>query len=293
MMKISWMTVLSVVVWMCLYSCRGDAEYDLEEGEQLVYAEIESKPVKVGGTADLESVEMVWARGDTFRIGCEIQRKTVREKYRYSDFVLKDKGGRKAGCFVGGERTGHSGEFLINAPAMVMKSVYYPSSIWKDDSSNPAFLVWPDRQYYTSDTLTSLPMWSDVKFMGGPYRFRFLGGVLKITAQGSMNVSHVMITAMESMSGTFVNEKGTARIKEFPIQGSAIGNYIELICKEGVTLTEEGRDFFFSVPVGEYTWVNLWFYDQEGHSVRCPLPTGFSIKRGKITAPASVRVEME
>ena len=181
-------------------------------------------------------------------------------------------------------------------------SAMYPfDALNLDENEEPAGLTWRTEQTY-SETDRYIPMYARTECAeNGTADFSFtnLGGILRLTVKGSASIKSIRIEANEILSGTITRIDGEG------VEGDEFiayllpvlednKNYIDLNCGNGVQLSEEGTDFYISVPCNYnwdsqtpsgYTGVIITLTDTEGRTCVKKLKNNneLVIARSKIT----------
>ncbi len=184
----------------------------------------------------------------------------------------------------------------------------FPSDFgtWNDGTSEIS-AIWPTVQTYSMTDLFIPMAAAEGVADDGTLNFKFdnLGGLLRINIKGDAKVKSITIKADEGMSGALEsiemdeNEEGDYLFKAY------MGNpdtdtekYIRLDCGDGVEITDNGKDFFISIPCNYvlddatdelelhgYNGVSITIMDTEGRTCVKELKSTMSlmIERSKIT----------
>lgn len=235
-------------------------------GQNLAYAEISDGETRTSLSGDDSSgYETAWTEGDKFALVYQAGGASATVEYTLSEGA--------------GSTRGSFSYPSVTKDAIPSSEAYFPASMVHGTGSDVC-LVWPADQTYTADDFSSAPMWAEgTGSFDGPFSFRNLGGLLRVTAKGSGVVKTVTVSANEPLAGSFTNSAG---VLTFAGKG---GNdavcSITLDCGDGVELTQDGVDFYVSVPAGEYSGVTISFNDDMLCRCTKSAPTGATVKIGR------------
>lgn len=145
-----------------------------------------------------------------------------------------------------------------------------------------------ESQYIAGGMISSAPMYATVFVINNEMaemEFKNLCGLLRLKLKGRGTVKEIKVSADQYLSGEFIPDGYTATITN----GST--KYVTLDCGDGVDLTEEGTDFYISLPQYNYTGVVIEIKDFTGHTCTKTLKSDkvLNIARAQIT-PVSLNV---
>ena len=151
------------------------------------------------------------------------------------------------------------------------------------------FTTWPATQTYATGKITNSPMAGILTIEGGvakPIEFKNMGGLLRLKVKGKATVKSITISANEDMAGEFV--LGTSGMPgEAAVISDNAKQSITLDCGTGVTLTDDGVDFYIAMPANTtgYTGVSIKLTDTEDKVCTKTLKSSYQlvIKRSEIT----------
>lgn len=134
----------------------------------------------------------------------------------------------------------------------------FPSDFgtWNDDTEEIS-AIWPTVQTYsTTDLYIPMAAAEEVADDGSlNFKFNNLGGLLRINVKGNAKIKSITIKADEGMSGALesieINENNSGDYLFVAYMGDPdtdTKNYIRLDCGNGVDISENGKDFFISIP---------------------------------------------
>jgi hypothetical protein len=134
---------------------------------------------------------------------------------------------------------------------------YYPASIY-----NGGIPTLPDVQRYTPGNIAEAPMYASSSTTD--LQFKNLCGILRLnisTSMASQKVRSIGLFANQKLSGTFSVESDAAVISSSLDKD----NYVSLDCgEEGVNISSTPTSFYFSLPPGDYTNLQIGLYTTEG-----------------------------
>ena len=134
---------------------------------------------------------------------------------------------------------------------------YYPASIY-----NGGIPTLPDVQRYTPGNIAEAPMYASSSTTD--LQFKNLCGILRLnisTSMASQKVRSIGLFANQKLSGTFSVESDAAVISSSLDKD----NYVSLDCgEEGVNISSTPTSFYFSLPPGDYTNLQIALYTTEG-----------------------------
>ena len=189
-----------------------------------------------------------------------------------SSFVLEGAGGSSKGDF--------SSDTKVLSEPLISVS---PSSMAQSPSDEKGPFVWPRSQRYSADAVLDIPRWSSTNGLKSVLAFKNLGGLLRVRVKGDGRVTCVKISAQEKMSGTFSLSFGGSE-PEVSFSGSQSFNEISLECGNGVSLSSQGRDFYFSLPEGNYSELKIEFLDKGTVSDSRTFDDDIVIRRNELTS---------
>lgn len=174
----------------------------------------------------------------------------------------------------------------------------YPAGLVKSKIGDALSLVWPAEQRYKiiGDTPAgeagNNPMWATAKVLEGQTIMQFynLGGVIrfKLSPTEQFNVVMAMISADQPMSGAFalqditLPESGTTLKKAVISDGSGD---VTITPKDAVTISTDGAaSFYFAVPEGTYSGIQITLVGDDGKKVNARLAEGktLEVKRAEV-----------
>ena len=136
-------------------------------------------------------------------------------------------------------------------------AAYYPASIY--NSGTPTL---PDIQTYVPGNISGAPMYASSSTTG--LSFKNLCGILRLnvsTSMASQKVRSIGLYADQKLCGTFSVVSDAAVITS----GLDKDNFVSLDCgEEGVAISSTPTSFYFSIPPGDYTNLQISLYTTEG-----------------------------
>lgn len=220
-------------------------------------------------TVSLEQIQgssLVWGNGDSFTVGYN--------------------GGSVEYKLKKGEGTAE-GEFSCELPSATISDPYafYPSSMVKTagNTISDCSLEWPTVQKTGPLTASYVPMLAsgaDLD-MDGSIKFKNVGGALHVNATGSGKITKVSIVSEKPMSGLFSMDK-LGNI-EFVNGSKSVYYNIDIDCGPGIDMTDNGVDFYFSIPAGTYTKTQIVFESTDGCSWTTNLSKPLEISRNQMS----------
>ncbi len=177
--------------------------------------------------------------------------------------------------------TSTSGTFTHKSGAAVATpdyTAYYPASIY--NGGTPKL---PDIQVYTPDNIVGSPMYATSS--DTDLSFKNLCGILRLnitTTMSSQKIRSIGLFANQKLSGEFSIESDAAVITS----SKAADNYLSLDCgEEGVDISSTPTSFYFAIPPGDYTNLQISLFTTEGLTQVKILKSDktVTIERSKIT----------
>lgn len=135
----------------------------------------------------------------------------------------------------------------------------YPAGAARDNNTK---IILPRTQESTSGELTGYPMYaeSDSKSI----QFKNLCSVLKLSLTGTETISKIEVVTDQYINGTFTigrNSDGTPSLT--PDATTDHTKVTTLTMSTAVTLTSSAQFFFIYLPVQEYKYIKVNFYNQD------------------------------
>lgn len=156
---------------------------------------------------------------------------------------------------------------------------FYPAEIYGES------LIWPSEQRYVvysntpAGAVGNNPMWAKATIKKGATEMQFynLGGVIRFKLskpKKEFTVVKAMISADQPMSGKFrLDDITNSPAKKATIIEAGPG--ITITPESAVTISTEGEaSFYFAVPAGEYTGVQITLVGDTGEKVTAKLGSG-------------------
>lgn len=142
--------------------------------------------------------------------------------------------------------------------------------------------------YVAGNVISSAPMKGTVavqKGVASVTELKNLCGLLRLRLKGSGTVKEIKVSADQALAGSIIIKDGSAKIN---YRGE---NTVIQDCGDGVDLTEEGTDFYISLPQNDYSGVVIEIKDFTGHTCTKTLKSDkvLNIARAQIT-PVSLNV---
>ncbi len=179
----------------------------------------------------------------------------------------------------------------------------YPASL----VDNTGALQWPSEQRYQEISASPAgaagnnPMWATAKVLEGQTIMQFynLGGVIRFKLANpttEFKVVKAMISADQPMSGAFalqditLPESGTTLKKAVISDGSGD---VTITPKDTVTISTDGAaSFYFAVPEGTYSGIQITLVGDDGKKVNARLAAGkaLEVKRAEVVRLTANRV---
>lgn len=136
-------------------------------------------------------------------------------------------------------------------------TAYYPASMYSGGT-----LTLPDIQVYTPGNITEAPMYATSSTSN--LEFKNLCGILRLnitTSMSSQKVRSIGLYANQYLCGPFSVESDAAVITS----SQAIDRYLSLNCgEEGVDISSTPTSFYFAIPPGDYTNLQISLFTTEG-----------------------------
>ena len=271
-------------------------------GKSVITASIENDITKttLEGNDD-EGYKVFWSEGDNLFVCDE---GGSRNMNWVAEYKLEDSSvGSPKGTF-----SWYTGDYFISLnqsyqePVFENGNVYvatYPFDLTDLDDYR---LIWKTEQTY-STTDRYIPMYGIAectKDGEADFKFTNLGGMLRLTVKGSAYIRSIKISAAENeaMSGSFLVDEDDNDNMVGKMGYGDVENYIILDCgANGVRLSEEGTDFYISMPchyiideeimkwvLEGYSDVTITLTDTEGRTCVKKLNNkNLVIERSKIT----------
>lgn len=233
---------------------------------------------------DDNGYDVVWTAGDGFRTLYSYGKQG--SYWGFLGYNISSAPGSASAEFATGDSfvsDYHEVKYSLYPASMVPDDIYGKSAAVDGD------FLWPAEQEYRAGTAYGCPMYSMDTDPSGVFRFKNLGGVLRLRVKGSGRVTSVMISAAENLSGPFFLMWRNS-VPEVGFYYDA-QNQILLNCPgDGVQLNEdEGVDFHFNLPAGKYTDFEVSFYDGDVLLGRRKAKKAVEIERSMIsTAPMTL-----
>ncbi len=224
---------------------------------------------------DEDGYDVLWSSGDEFGLIYKYGRQG--SYLGFSRYLLSGGAGTYNATF-------RALEDFISDTAVPMCALYPASMISQDikggTSSYIHHLFWPSQQQYTESNVIGAPMYARVEDLEEPAMFRNLGGLLRLTVKGSADVTSITLTADQTIAGDFeISSVDNPKVK---FTDSAVHS-ISLDCGDGVQLDQDGVDFYFSLPEGIYSGVQMQFFDADGVCSTKTAAGDIVISRSQIT----------
>ena len=226
--------------------------------------------------SDEDGYDVLWSAGDEIGLIYKYGRQS--SYLGFSRYLLSGGAGTSKASFIALE------DFISDTAEPVC--AIYPASIISQElkgktSSYIHHLSWPSQQEYVEGNVTGAPMFASVDDLEEPVMFRNLGGLLRLTVKGSAEVTSITLTADQAIAGDFeIYSIDNPAVK---FTDSAVHS-ISLDCGDGVQLDQDGVDFYFSLPEGSYSGVQMKFFDADGECSTKTAGGTIVISRSQITA---------
>lgn len=212
---------------------------------------------------DASGYQVLWSEGDVI---------TLADGWN-SEFTLSEGAGTTTGAFVGTSQEG-DGTFQV---------FYATDGKWLFGRS----------EYKDLNMLNSTPMAASVTIQDGEASltdFKNLCGFLRLTLKGTGSVSEIRVHAEKPLNGRFDIDKtdGHAIVEESDLDSKYVNT---LECGDGVEISADGKDFYISMPQGDYEGIRIEIADYIGRTCTKTLKAGntLNITRSKIT-PVTLNV---
>ena len=265
-------------------------------GKSVITASIDNDLTKATLNPVTNGYEVRWSEGDDIFVA-DFEFSCWAAKYTLDS----SSAGSSTGVF-----SWHTGDMFIPATEeyedgpVFEKGDYYIAMYPFDLVGEEISPMWKTEQTY-DETERYIPMYSELEGTEdgtADFTFRNLGGMLRLTVTGSATIRSIKISAAEgeAMSGPFSLMLDYDDFTLAVMEGGA--NYIILDCgEEGVALTEDGTDFYFSIPcrcicdeydivvgLDGYSDVAITLTDMEGRTCEKKLKNedGLVIERSKM-----------
>lgn len=226
---------------------------NLTTGKSVITASIENDITKttLEGNDD-EGYKVFWSEGDNLFVCDEGGSRNMNwvAEYKLEDSSI----GSPKGTF-----SWHTGDYFISVnksyqePVFENGNVYVATHPFDLTDLDNFRLIWKTEQTY-STTDRYIPMYAVAectKDDEADFKFTNLGGILRLTVKGSAYIRSIKISAAENeaMSGSFLVDEDDNDNMVGKMGYGDVENYIILDCgTNGVRLSEEGTDFYISMP---------------------------------------------
>lgn len=200
--------------------------------------------------SDTDGYSVLWSENDSFKQLYTTSSNACKSR----SFTLVSGAGKSSATFGTGTELGSGDLPFISV---------YPSGIVKgwSEYDGPVSIEWPASQPYCSGSITDVPMYSETMDTDGPYEFKNLGGILRLKIKGSGTVTGVTISSDKAMAGdAIINAQSTMGHTSYVVKvlSDTGSKEIEMSCgQDGVELSDQATEFWFSVPAGTYTGLKV------------------------------------